>query len=290
MNNQEVQMKKAILILSIIPALLLVVSCEDNTVYVRAPEAPATPQGLTSITGDEFIELLWYPVDMDGMDSYNIYWAPGNANPRDPDEYQYLVSVSATRTSWTDFDVENGVTYYYTITAVNVDGDESYMSNYVMDTPRPSGYDVRIYDYHRQTTRDSSGYDLYYQEKIDYADVNCDFYLDYDTIVDEFYITVRHDDYYIQDFGYAIDFDDVGYAPPDGWSAFAYVEAVVGHIYMLKLRHFNEWHYAKIWLTELDRNNLSMEFSWAYQIDPDNRELSIGPQVKKPKSENDQIN
>jgi hypothetical protein len=103
-------------------------------------------------------------------------------------------------------------------------------------------------------------------------------------------VVVRHDDYYIQDLGYALDFDDVGYAPPDGWSSFYDLEAIEKHIYMLKLWHSEEWHYAKIWITHLSEANLSMEFSWAYQIDPDNRELAIRPEKLKSASEHNQVN
>lgn len=284
-------MNKVTIIAIVISAMMFIVmGCEENTVYVSDPQRPATPMGLTSITGDGAIKLLWYPVEMDDIDYYVIYWAPGSANPADPDEYDYLTSVSSNRTSWTDYDVINGNTYYYTMTAVNFAGMESYMSNYAMDTPRPDGYGVHLYDYHMPDTRHLSGYDLYYHERVSYLDVNCDFYLDYDSILEAFFITVRHNDYFIQDYGYAADFDDVGYAPPDGWSAFADVEAIEGHIYMLKLRHFDEWHYAKIWITDLDYGYRTMEFSWAYQTDPYNQELSIPLNPVMPKNESREVN
>jgi len=241
------------------------------------------PTGLTSITGDESITLLWYPVEVDDIDVYEIWYAPGNADPDDLDEYMRLDVISAYYTSWPDYDVQNGVTYYYAVTAIDESGNRSYFSDYVMDTPRDDGYNVTIYDYHIDPG--SSGYDLYYQDILAFDHPNCDIFLEYDSFYDEFFINITYDDYYIQDFGYADEFDDVGYAPASGWSAFSSVEAIEGHMYMLKLRHYDQWHYAKIWITDLNYGSRSMVFSWAYQIDPGNRELKIVPEVVKPKLE-----
>lgn len=269
---------------------LIISGCynDQRVVTVYEDEYPPAPTGLTSITGDELITLLWYPVDVDDIDVYEIWYAPGNADPEDPDDYIRLDVISAYYTSWDDYDVQNGVTYYYAVTAVDEGGKRSYFSDYVMDTPRDEGLNVRIYDYH--IDQGSSGYDLYYQDILAYDDSNCDFYLEYDSFYGEFFINITYDDYYIQDFGYADGFDDIGYAPSTGWSAFSSVEAVEGHIYMLKLRHFDEWHYAKIWITDLNYSSRSMVFSWAYQIDPGNRELKIVPQVLKPKLEMTTVN
>jgi hypothetical protein len=284
---KEVILKKILLGATMLMAAMMISGCIEKEVYVHTPVRPATPTGLTSITGDEFIELLWYAVDMDDIDHYNIYWAPGDANPSNPDNYELMVSVPS---SLTDFDVTNGVTYYYSVTAVNEDDLESYMSNYAFDTPRPAGYDVTLYDYHQAATRDSSGYDLLNQEKLAYNNPDCDIYLEYNSTNNLFYVDVRQENYYIQDIGYASDFDDVGYAPPDGWSAQWGLEAIENHIYMLKLRHGEEWHYAKIWITNLSETHLSMEFSWAYQIDPGNRELVIRPEKLKAESGQNQSN
>ncbi len=278
---------KKIKVIAIILALatLTISGCynDQRVVTVYEDEYPPAPTGLTSITGNELITLFWYPVDVDDIDVYEIWYAPGNSNPNNTDNYTRLDVISAAYTSWPDYDVQNGVTYYYAVTAVDEGGKRSYFSDYVMDTPRPDGYNVTIYDYH--THPGTSGYDLYYQEILPYDDANCDIYLDYDTFYDEFFIDVTYDDYYIQDFGYADHFDDVGYAPTAGWSAFSGVEAIEGHIYILKLWHGGRWHYAKIWITDLNYNNRSMVFSWAYQTDPGNRELKINPLVFKPKLE-----
>ncbi len=285
-------MKRLIITTILLAMLILLVNCDEKTVYVTEPITPVTPTGLTSITGDGLIQLMWYPVDMDNIDEYAIYWASGESDPTDSDNYQYMASVDAAYSSYSDYDVENGSTYYYAIAAFNTDGDGSYLSNYVMDTPRPEGHNVRLYDINQSETIDSSGYDIYYQEYLPYDSSYCDIYPVYSTTYGCFFLTVRHNDYFIQDYGYAADFDDVGYAPPDGWSAFSDVEVIEGHMYMLKLNHFDEDHYAKVWVTDVNETsgNRYITFSWAYQIAADNRELKIGDRPIKLKSESVELN
>jgi len=271
--HKEVLMRK--IIGFILTALILIlVGCNvEKTVYVR--NLPVPPSGLASITGDWVVYLFWYPVLDDDIESYAIY-----RNSSGPDHYFELqATISANHSSWIDHDVVNGDTYYYTVSACDRFGYESELSDYTFDTPRPEGFDVTIYDYHSSDYYYFTGYDLFEQERVPYNDNDCDIYLDYDSFYDAFYINVRHDDYYIQDFGYADDFDDVGYAPEYGWSGFLSVEAIEGHMYILKLWHYEQWHYARIWVTDLNADPSSMEFSWAYQVDPENRELKIRPDI-----------
>lgn len=277
-------MKKQISIaIAILGLGIFLVGCDDNPTYVVNQDYPPRPTGLISITGDQAIQLLWEPIYLDNISYYKIWYAPASADPTDPHEYNYIASVTASHSSWTDYDVENGTTYYYIISVVNSRGYESEFSDYVMDTPRPEGYDVVIYDFNDAAHLNQTGYDLYNQIRLPYSSPDCDIYLEFDSNYQSFFITVRFDDYYIQDFGYAASFDDVGYAPPGGWSVFNSIEAIEGHIYILKLLHFGEFHYAKVWVTNLDSVDRTMRFSWAYQTDPGNRELKVIPdnQVKK---------
>ncbi|MCD6163062.1 MAG: hypothetical protein J7K40_11705 [candidate division Zixibacteria bacterium] len=266
-------MKKLMGIMIVLVAMIIV-GCEENTSYVDP--VPAAPTGLTSITADEAIYLAWYAVGELDIKTYAIY-----RNTNGPDNTFYFQNeVSSNYTSWIDNAVDNGETYYYAVTAIDEDGQESELSDYTYDTPRPEGANAVIYAYDENSYYDYTGFDLYAGERVPYDDyTNCDIYLSYYN--NSFYIYVRHDDYYIQDFGYADGFDDVSYAPDDGWSDFNSVEAIDGHMYMLKLWHFDEWHYARIWITDFDNNPDAMEFYWAYQIDEDNRELKIRPDMQK---------
>jgi len=263
----------------IIVMTLTLISCADNDLIVdnEFNFEPAAPTGLNSVTGDGVVYLYWYIVDEPDIDFYRIYRSESGAYGG----FYRLATVGPNDNDYADRRVANGNTYYYRISAVDLSGQESELSDYVMDTPRPEGHNYVVYDFRESSYYSRSGFDLYAGDYIPYDDVNCDFYLDYDAVAGGYYITVRHNDYYIQDFGYAADFDDVGYSPEYGWSGFRYVEAIEGHIYLLKLNHFNEWHYAKIRINDLRSGPRSMQFSWAYQTDPGNRELKINPTAVK---------
>lgn len=269
-------------ILGTILIVVVIAGCNvEKTVYVDRyiDEIPPPPAGLNSITGDEAIYLYWHPVEVEDIEGYRLYW-----NDTPEGLFELMVDLDHPDTDWVDNDVTNGETYYYRVSAYDEDGNESDLSDaYAFDTPRPEGFDEVIYVY--DLDPNNSGFDLARGENVAWNDDDCDIYLDYDTVADAFFINVRFDDYYIQDFGYADDFDDVGYAPLDGWSGFNSVEAIEGHMYILKLWHFEEWHYARIWITNLFNSPQDgMEFSWAYQVDEDNRELKINPDAVKHES------
>ncbi len=263
----------------IVAVALTMISCADNDVIVDHgyDYEPAAPTGLNSITGDGEVYLYWYIVDEPDIEFYHIYRSESGAYGG----FHRLATVDYNDDDYIDRNVTNGHTYYYRISAVDYSGQESELSDYVMDTPRPEGHNEVIYDYHESSYYNRSGFDLYAGAYVPYDDVDCDIYLDYDADAGGYFVAVRHDDYYIQDFGYAADFDDVGYSPEYGWSGFRYAEAIEGHVYLLKLNHFNEWHYAKIRINDLRSGPRSMQFSWAYQTDPGNRELKINPTAVK---------
>jgi hypothetical protein len=87
----------------------------------------------------------------------------------------------------------------------------------------------------------------------------------------------------IQDYGFtAYDiyedlygFDVVNNAPVDGWSVAGTAEVIEGHCYILRLGGDEGCHYVKIWVTIVTTSYT--EFWWAYQTDPDNRDLMPGP-------------
>jgi hypothetical protein len=271
---------KRLIVMGLIIVPLYIAGCaNDNAVNVYDNQ-PAAPTGLLSITGDNSVYLTWYGVDENDIDGYIIY-----RNETSPDinaNFQRIAEVRYDVYEYTDYNVDNGATYYYRIKAIDGSGQRSDYSNYAMDTPRPEGHNVVIYDYHDGAHYTHTGFDLYAGQRVPYDSLeSCDIYLDYDTGIPGFFITVRHSDYYIQDFGFAANFDEVGYSPDSGWSHLGYVEAIEGHIYLLKLWHFSEWHYAKIRVDDLTSNPYAMQFSWAYQTDPGNRELKIRPGIAK---------
>lgn len=88
----------------------------------ETPTAPATPSGLTATAGTSSISLSWNSVS--GATSYKVYRATsasGNYSERD----------NVGNTSYTDYDVTKGTTYYYKVTALNSAGAESAKSSAV---------------------------------------------------------------------------------------------------------------------------------------------------------------
>jgi hypothetical protein len=86
---------------------------------------PPTPTNLTASAGNERITLNWSASS--GATKYNIYRKSGNF-------YPYLDQTTAT--SYIDTGLTNEVTYYYKISALNDDDDESTSTEAVSATPK----------------------------------------------------------------------------------------------------------------------------------------------------------
>lgn len=88
--------------------------------------APGTPTGLKAVNGDRQVTLSWNAVA--GAASYNVYRSPTSGG-----EGSTPYRAGVTATSFVDT-VNNGVTYYYQVSAVNSVG-ESGRSNEVSGRP-----------------------------------------------------------------------------------------------------------------------------------------------------------
>jgi hypothetical protein len=78
---------------------------------------PSAPQGLAATAGNQTVQLSWSAPTSNGgaaVTSYNIYrgTTPGG-------ESGAPVASGVTTTSFTDFPLTNGITYYYTVAAIN---------------------------------------------------------------------------------------------------------------------------------------------------------------------------
>ena len=158
----------------------------------------------------------------------------------------------------------------HAITAFDCNGNESDLSyELVYDTPRPEGYNEKIFDYTdypHYAGWNFSGYSV-----VPYDHPACDFYYGYDYVNEAFYFYIGRPGGLIQDFGYTESLDEITYAPEDGWSTTGIVEAIEGHTYIVWT-----WdnHFAKFRVTTL--GSYYVIFDWAYQVDSGNPELSPG--------------
>ncbi len=89
-------------------------------------ELPAAPMNLTAYPGDGYVLLKWNAPAYDGGNRIESYYIYRNDNR--------IASVSSEQMWYKDEDVKNGVTYYYYVTAVNLEG-EGEKSKAVYATP-----------------------------------------------------------------------------------------------------------------------------------------------------------
>lgn len=93
------------------------------------PALPAAPTGLSATGGNAVVNLGWTQSTSPGITQNNVYRSTsGSGGP-----YSLLTSLAAT-TAYADTAVVNGSTYYYSVSAVNANG-ESALSPYAGATP-----------------------------------------------------------------------------------------------------------------------------------------------------------
>jgi hypothetical protein len=246
------------------------IGCEEKVYLFRSDHTPPSiPKGLYSVTGDEAVWLYWEENDEDDFAEYWVY------KRRETETYYKRIAI-AKRAEYVDRNVKNGVTYYYAVSAVDENDNESDLSDVVYDTPRPEGFDRIIQDYHRFPR--TSGFDFSEEEVVSYDDENADIYLDYNDYYKVYFLCVRDKYTDIQDFGYTDDLDDVNVSPEKGWSELGWVEVILGHSYIVWTR---DNHFAKLRVNGFVRS-YGIIFDWAHQIDEGNPELAPRP----PRGEN----
>lgn len=258
-------MKRRVLIAVLISIALglfingCVIEDEEPDIY-----PPNPPTGVFSVTGDSYVDIYWddnYEPDLAG---YNVYWSYYENGP-------YYVMDTTYNTYYTDWDVTNGETYFYAVTAFDYSGNESELSfDTVFDTPRPEGEGVMLIGY-GETVPDASGYDFSDYSVTPGDGPYADFYFYYDAGTGGYYL-VANGLTRVQDVGYCEYFEEVGWAPSSGWSTSGVVEIILDHCYVFLTATNN---YAKIKVTNFyNAGGFNyLYFDWAYQTDPDNPEL-----------------
>jgi hypothetical protein len=261
--------KTAALVAMLVPLLaagcVLKVYDDGEHHYDHTP--PDVPRNVRSVTGDQEVTVYWDPVYSPDVDRYGVYYSYTAYG-------QYTRIADTKETHFVDHGLQNGVTIYYAVDAVDYHGNESSLSyEVVSDTPRPEGYNARLWD--RFQYPDEAGFDFSRYEGgnsamvVPYDDEGVDFWVEEDG--GEIYLVV-FDDTKIMDFGYTDHMDDVDEAPSSGWAPDGWVLAQRYHAYV-----FQTWddNYAKIRITSMYDDGI--KFDWAYQTDPGNPELVPGP-------------
>lgn len=275
-SNRETTRMKSLLVL-VVSLMLLAIACDvRETVYVDGQDItpPPVPSGVRSITGDGVVWVHWNEITgVDDLEGFKIFRSIDN------NIFNRIATVSAAVSSYADYNVINGQTYFYGVSSFDFDGNESNESfDYVIvfDTPRPEGI-ATIFNSADPGYTDISGFDFSSETRVLWSSPDCDINLEYDDTpgITSFYIWLGPHGLAIQDMGYTSGFDDISYAPPAGWSGMEYVEAIEGHTYVLLTM---DNHYAKVRISSFSGvPAYSMTFEWGYQTDTGNRELKIDP-------------
>ena len=229
-------------------------------------EPPAVPRGVRTITGDEQVIVEWYPNGEYDLAGYTV-WRGSNDT-----DFDALAEVSDGTTRYTDTTVRNGETYYYAVSAYDIDGNESNLSpEEAWDTPRPEGRNIVLDDYTLSPER--SGFDFSQPQKgsIPWDTLATDVYFGFDTEVNVRYL-YSDNETYMQDLGYHEYFDSVDIVPEFGYTTL-FVELIEGHIYAI---YTPDGNFAKIQVRKLSDD--TVVFDWAYQTEPEN--VQLAPSLK----------
>jgi hypothetical protein len=168
----------------------------------------------------------------------------------------------------------NGVTEYFAVAAYDRAGNESELSREdVFDTPRPAGFGLVLSDYVASPA--TSGYDFSAYAVVPFDNPNVDIVFGYNGTIFRMFAPFTDTD--LQDAGYTVSLDEVDYSPLSGWSRDGTVELIEGHSYVVRITNSIETHYAKFRVVALSASPPRTVLDWAYQIDPDNRELRARP-------------
>lgn len=265
-EQEKTMIKRTLSTSALLTSVILLLSgCTDKkTIIVYDNLEPSAPRGVNSYTGDGYVLLTWFSNPEPDLAGYDIYRGTTDCNG----PYTYLAST--TDTSFVDYNVSNGNTYYYAIAAYDIDNLQSNLSyDCIHDTPRPEGV-VTLYDFN--TFPNDAGFDFSAETRVPWNSANSDIYFELYVPTQTFYINANAGTD-IQDFGYADTLADVGFAPDQGWSELGYAEAILGHVYILKIwdSSFIHYNYAKVRVNALGANYARLE--WAYQVAQDNGEL-----------------
>lgn len=91
-------------------------SVSANTGGGGSTSKPNTPTGVTATAGSSYITVTWNSIS--GADNYNVYRSTSASGT-------YSFVSTAYSTTYTDYNVNAGTTYYYKVTAENSAGESS---------------------------------------------------------------------------------------------------------------------------------------------------------------------
>ncbi len=253
-------MKKILISTVFVFLLISLGSCEIyEPFYTIDNQPPSPPTGISVLNGDNRVDITWQRNRENDVAGYNVYYSYSYNG-------KYTRIGSTNNNYFIDYGANNGVTYYYAVTAYDFNGNESDLSyDVIYSTPRPEGYNQAIFDFNRFPQ--NSAYSFAKFKVVAYNSQDADFF--FENYNGTFYLNVW-DDTDIQDMGLTQDIYDIPFAPTTGWAATKDAIAKVGHTYVIWT-----WdnHFAKIRVKSLTSDRVV--FDWAYQLVEGNTQLKL---------------
>ncbi|MBN1423800.1 fibronectin type III domain-containing protein [Candidatus Fermentibacteria bacterium] len=264
--------------LSALMMILLAVACEVHNYGPDWPQpendcrydhtAPGVPRGVQSVTGDGSVRLSWEPSPDYDTAGYGVYW-------NDTAGGYYTRIATTTATSYYVGSLSNGRTYYFAVDAFDRCGNSSDLSyETVFDTPRPSGYGLRVWEV--SVYPDEAGIDFSRYRSgnsamiVPWDDNGADIYLERSG--SSLFLSAAAMDTDVLPWGYVQSLDEIDIAPEHGWVPGGSMMVSQSHAYLVWT-----WdnRFAKILVTRVGSDNVTLD--WAYQTAEGNPELA--PQV-----------
>ena len=243
----------------VLTAALALTSCKHHINDYYDDLAPLSPANVKVLALDYEVEISWDrspDSDVAGYNVYSSYEFDGHYTLIGNTKNTYFIDGGNNGP-------DNGVKYFYAVTAYDYEGNESDLSDtYVYGIPRPEGHNVTLFDFNVDKTK--GGFDFSEYRIVNYDDQNNDLFFEkYDG---KYYLNVW-DDSDIKDMGPTRDITEITLAPVSGYvplipgDNIKYTEVLERHTYIIKT--WNN-HFAKVRITQIAADRII--FDWAYQL------------------------
>jgi hypothetical protein len=247
---------------------------DDDDIIYDFDDPPAVPTGVTTVTGDGFVDIFWNPVYEEDVVGYGVYRSTTLNGT-----YHRIATVPGRDSDYyRDSGLTNGLTLFYAVDAFDDEGQESELSfEDAFDTPRPAGTNLTVLA--RQEDPSRAGIDFSdhalpsFVTAYNALDTDVFFHrLDGILYAKGTQIAGSWND--LQDLGWTESMDDVSWAPDQGWSLSPNgVELIEGHTYVVWTwdSYFAKFRVVDIFDSPVGPTGARVD--WAYQIDQNNPEL-----------------
>lgn len=236
---------------------------------------PATPLGLTSISLNHAVQLVWQgnAVNAD-FDHYRVYSATYNTTQSACNQ-DWAVEGTTVSDAFLSANLQNGVRLCYAVSAISVDGHESVWSAFWDDTPRPDGRNVLVWNSTAKV--DSAGFIFRDPSTQQFAVVTSGTRTDL-----AFNVSTSAGSLWLNPVGTNVtaraysatavtDLTAVDAAPATGYASTP-LEAKPGYAYVFRIQALDGVHYGAVRVAFVTADYLVLD--WSYQTAVGNPELS----------------